>query len=83
SGLLGAPGTIYSGPLAARGLESNDNYIINNNFLTVDMSVTEPGDWIRVVTASDRVVPEPGTLLLLGTGLAGAAVARRRRNRSR
>ena len=53
SGLLGATGTAY--PLAGfnnRGLENNDGYVVAGNTITVNMRVTEPGDWIRVVTAS-------------------------------
>ena len=63
-------------PFAARGLESNDGVgngpgdgyqLLAPNQLRVAMRVSEPGDWIRVVTAS--TVPEPGTLAMLGLAL--------------
>lgn len=55
---LGAPGTTYPGAFAARGMENADTYQINGNEITVDMGVSEPGDWIRVVTAwTDTVAP--------------------------
>lgn len=70
------PGTGPAPPFFARGLEGADSYIVAGNQITVNMSVTEPGDWIRVITA----VPEPGTLWLLGVGLfAGAMAAKRAR----
>ena len=82
---LGAAGTAY--PVAgftARGLEGNaggnsmnDGYLVLNPFqIRVDMRVTEPGDWIRVVT---KPIPEPSTAMLLGLGLFGLAGRRRLR----
>lgn len=83
---LGAPGTNYtvtfggSGPAApypARGLEGGDSLPaggVGTSFLTVSMGVSEPGDWIRVVTAADgRTIPAPGAIVLasLGTGFIG------------
>lgn len=87
SSLLGASDVIYpSSGFNARGLETNqspcddsatnDCYSIFGSELTVGMKVTEPGDWIRVVTRTVEV-PEPGTLALLGLGLAGIGATRR------
>lgn len=89
---LGAPGTNYTvtgpatgpaAPFRARGLEGNngtgigaDGYTFTNNVLTVGMEVTEPGDWIRVVTAP---VPVPAALPLLAGALAGLGLLRARK----
>lgn len=89
SAFLGAAGTIYPGStFAARGLENlagcnmnvNDCYGFSGNTLNLTMRVTEPGDWIRVITQSPTSVPEPTTALLMSLGLAafGFSAMRRR-----
>ncbi len=95
SGELGAAMTNYAvadpggdgdaAPFAARGMETGGIYAdlfsgIGTNFLTVSMFVTEPGDWIRVVTVS--AVPLPAALPLYGAGVAllGFMGWRKRRN---
>jgi hypothetical protein len=57
------------------GLESNDAATFVGNVVTFNFTANDPGDHIRVLT----VVPEPSTYALLATGLAGLALARRRR----
>lgn len=84
SPFLGAPGTLY--PLAvfnARGIESDDSYSFIGNVLTFNSRIRQPGDWIRVITATNSTdVPEPTTLLLL-TGASALFAARRRKLQSR
>lgn len=75
--ILGAAGTTYEGPFNARGMEGADGYGFAGNTLLVNMVVSQPGDWIRVVTTN---VPEPSTLILLGLGLAGLGLGFGRRN---
>lgn len=84
---LGAPNTNYtmnfggSGPAApftARGFEVSDSYSVAGDLLTVFMRVTEPGDWIRVLTAP-AAIPVPATLLLSLAGLAILGRTARRR----
>jgi len=78
---LGASGTSYPGSFANRGLEgSTDDYIFSGNVLNINLGVTQPGDWLRVVTA----VPVPAALPLFGTGLAllGYAGWRRKKRRT-
>lgn len=84
---LGAVGTAYPATgFSARGLEEStacgteDGYVVTGSVLCLSMQVTEPGDWIRVVTASE--IPVPASLPLIGTALAGLAWFGRRRRRS-
>lgn len=92
---LGAPGTNYTvtgpatgpaAPFGARGLEGNngtglgsDGYFFSGNVLTIGMEVTEPGDWVRVVTAP---IPVPAALPLLVGALGGLGLLRARKART-
>lgn len=79
---LGGPVTYVAGGNygSNRGLENAaTDFVKFVDLFTIDvgMRVTEPGDWVRVVTVS--AVPLPAGMLLLPTGLAGLAFMRRRR----
>jgi hypothetical protein len=68
-------------PFNAAGLEQNnintgDGYFIDGLFLDLRMVVTEPGDWIRVITAS--AVPLPAAAFLFAPALLGFMGLRRR-----
>ncbi|PKH01541.1 hypothetical protein CXF72_15805 [Psychromonas sp. MB-3u-54] len=72
--ILGALATTYPGGFNARGMEGADKYSgVGSRFLMVNMIVSQPGDWIRVVTA----VPEPSSLALMFLGLFGLMLGRR------
>jgi hypothetical protein len=61
----------------AAGLEGNfDGYVITGNMLDLKMRVTEPGDWIRVITVSE--VPVPAALWLFAPALMGFLGLRRK-----
>ncbi len=77
--ILGSATTNYpASGFNARGLEGNDGYSVNGNEITVNMRVTQPGDWIRVVTASP--VPSPSAMALAMIGLPVISMVRRRRH---
>lgn len=64
-----------------RGLESNDSYSISADLfsINVNMSVAEPGDWMRVVTIAAVPVPAALPLLLAGLGAFGFIGRRKRK----
>jgi len=63
-------------PFITQGLESNDSYSIAGNVLSMNMRVSEPGDWVRVVTVS--AVPIPAAALLFAPALLGFMGLRRK-----
>lgn len=76
--LLGSLGTLYPvAPFSNRGLEGGDSYAVVANQLTLTMSVTEPGDWIRVVTQARGVPDYASPLLLFALGVAALGAFRR------
>lgn len=77
--VLGAVGTIYPVAFTARGMEGSDDYsLLGLNSLGVSMQITQPGDWIRVVTAATPVpLPAAGWMLFAGLGALGCLSRRR------
>lgn len=68
-----------SAPFSALGLEGSDDASYTGNQLELAMLVTEPGDWIRVITAGQApsAVPLPASAFLFGPAVLGF-IARRR-----
>jgi hypothetical protein len=82
--LTSPPGSGPAAPFANRGLEGADSYVVSLNQITVNMAVTEPGDWIRVVTAAPVTpIPGPGYGVVVVLGLLGYAIRRARAARVR
>ena len=84
SDYLANTGVTYLSP-GARGLEPGDTATIDSgdpNRVLIHLAASTPGDYIRVLTAfspAAAAVPAPGTLALIGPGLAALGFARRRR----
>lgn len=87
---LGAAGTTYETgngtSLSARGLEgtngsgtNDDGFSFAGSVLTLEMNVSEPGDWIRVITAAPSTVPVPAGLPLVLTALGAFGLMRRKK----
>jgi len=80
NGILGALSTSYPGAFTNRGFESaNPDFytILSANTLGVGMLVSQPGDWIRVVTATPVPLPAAGWMLFAGLGALGFLSRRR------
>ena len=81
SGLDGTGAMLASFPLVA----SSDWDVAGSPFSGTAMSVTysgTPGTRFDVITNHGFVIPEPSSIVLLTSGIAGAAVGFRRRGRS-
>ena len=76
-GILGAIGTSYA-TFRNRGLERGDGMFSgDDDTLRLSLRVTQPGDWMRVVTVA--AVPVPAAGFLLFGALGGLAALRRRK----
>lgn len=81
----GLAGTSYTN-FGNRGLELTGNFAdsvtfaLGSDTARFDLHVTQPGDWVRVVTVA--AVPTPAAFTMMGTGLAAFAFMRRRRRKA-
>ena len=72
---LGASDTLYPTKWAyARGIERSDAYNFDGKTINLRMGVTNPGDWIRVVTVSP--VPLPNSIWMLLLAMFGLGAVR-------
>jgi hypothetical protein len=81
NGTLGHPGTLYSSSGQGLELGAPDTVTLSITGRTLSYSVgtSNVADDVRIITAGS--VPEPSTLLLFGSGLAGLGGLAWRRNR--
>ena len=88
SDFLANTGVNYLDP-TLRGLEAGDSVTINGpKEILFDTVASSPGEYVRVLTAfspeaGSTTVPEPGSLAMLGCGLAALWVASYRARKAR
>lgn len=71
--LLGAPGTVYPGaPFGARGMEGGDGYVVSGSTIEVTMRVSQPGDWIRVITSHKTTICHKGKTITVSNNAVPA-----------
>ena len=63
----------------AIGRVTADNFPAGDSLASLDFSFAFNGDWIMQVDGGPIPTPEPGTIALLGLGLLGMGLARRRK----
>ena len=83
SDFLAHTGVNYLNP-SARGLEAGDSVTINGpQQILFDTFASSPGDYVRVLTAFSpaAAAPEPGSVVMLGSGLVALAALLGRKRR--
>lgn len=81
--LLGAMGTTYQSGFNNRGLEGGDSVSFSGNEVSLTFRLTQPGDWVRVITVADVApVPLPAGAPLMLAGLGAFALMRRKAKKS-
>jgi len=80
SDFLGLPSLIYAESCGNCGFEAGDTASFSGDTAFFHTDYSEPGDFARIITlATPAGVPEPASLVLMGSGLAALASRLRKR----